>query len=98
MRTSEQEGKLGIEVSDTGVGMGEEEKGQIFQPFFTTKETVGTGLGLSIVYRIIDDHGGEIEAQSVLGEGTRFAIQLPVNAEPPPKSVEGEDGESDLDR
>jgi len=55
-------------------------------------------LGLSIVYRIIDDHGGEIEAQSVLGEGTRFAIQLPVNAEPPPKSEEGEDGESDLDR
>ena len=98
VRTSEQEGKLGIEVSDTGVGMGEEEKGQIFQPFFTTKETVGTGLGLSIVYRIIDDHGGEIEAQSVLGEGTRFAIQLPVNAEPPPKSEEGEDGESDLDR
>lgn len=98
VETSEQEKGLSIQVADTGIGMDEETKEQIFQPFYTTKEEVGTGLGLSIVYRIVDDHGGEIDVQSALGQGTRFAIQLPIIAEAPPESGEGKDGESDLDR
>jgi signal transduction histidine kinase len=98
VETREQEGELEIEVRDTGDGMADEVKEQIFQPFYTTKEEVGTGLGLSIVYRIIDDHGGEIEVQSAPRQGTCFAIQLPVNAEAPAKSGEGKDGESGLDR
>jgi signal transduction histidine kinase len=98
VETREQGGELGIEVRDTGDGMTDEVKDQIFQPFYTTKEEMGTGLGLSIVYRIIDDHGGEIDVQSAPGQGTRFAIKLPVNAEAPAESGEGKDGESDLDR
>jgi signal transduction histidine kinase len=49
----------------------------IFEPFFTTKET-GTGLGLAIVHRIVADHGGGVEANSVPGERTVFSVVLPL--------------------
>ena len=70
-------GKAIIEVSDTGHGIPEDKLKDIFEPFFSTKEE-GLGLGLAITYRIIKDHGGEIEVSSKVGEGTRFRIWLPL--------------------
>ncbi len=68
-----------IRVSDTGKGMTPEQIEQIFNPFFTTKDTdKGIGLGLSISYRIIDAHQGKIEVESELSKGTAFTVSLPV--------------------
>ncbi|MGI6712136.1 MAG: two-component system sensor histidine kinase NtrB [Bacillota bacterium] len=65
-----------IEISDTGVGMDTETINQIGTLFFTTKDQ-GTGLGLPVSYRIINDHGGQIEVSSSLGKGSTFLIKLP---------------------
>lgn len=66
-----------IEIADTGEGIVPEKLPHVFDPFFTTKGT-GTGMGLAVTYRIIKDHGGEITADSRLGEGTTFKICLPI--------------------
>ncbi len=70
--------KILIRVSDTGVGISPERLPLIFEPFFTSKGQ-GTGLGLAISYNIISDHGGEIEVESNLGEGTTVVILLPLS-------------------
>jgi len=68
-----------LTVSDTGVGVEEEDLKHIFEPFFTTKETgQGTGLGLAMVYGIVRNHHGYIDCESRPGEGTTFRIYLPV--------------------
>jgi len=70
-----------IEISfqDTGCGIPKRELDQIFNPFFTTKSPDGgMGLGLSIVYRIIEDHKGQIQVESEVGKGTTFKIILPT--------------------
>jgi PAS domain S-box-containing protein len=65
-------------VSDTGIGMDETTRRQIFDPYFTTKPTEeGTGLGLSVVHGIITDCGGRVTVESTLGEGSVFRIYLP---------------------
>jgi two-component system NtrC family sensor kinase len=70
-----------IEISDTGTGIREEHLDKIFDSFFTTKgEVKGVGLGLSVCYGFIKDHGGDIEVNSRVGEGTSFIISLPVYA------------------
>ena len=67
-----------VEVSDTGSGIPNEYLARIYDPFFTTKTTgQGTGLGLSITYGIVREHGGSIECESVLGQGTRFVLDFP---------------------
>lgn len=66
---------LQIEVSDTGCGIPEEILPNIFEPFFLTKES--SGLGLAVVYSIIEQHGGKINVESKINEGTRFIIHLP---------------------
>lgn len=73
-----------LEISDTGIGMNEETKRRIFDPFFTTKALgKGTGLGLSLVEGIVENHKGFITVESVLGQGTKFSIYLPVETQKP---------------
>jgi nitrogen fixation negative regulator NifL len=68
-----------IVVRDTGTGIPQDNVEKIFEPFFSTKEVgKGTGLGLSICYGIIEAHGGRIEVESKLEEGTTFRVTLPV--------------------
>lgn len=74
------ESHVSLIVTDTGSGMSDDAKKQMFIPFFTTKDVgQGTGIGLSVVHGIITSHGGSIKVESELGKGTRFEIQLPIN-------------------
>ncbi len=66
-----------VRVSDTGEGIALENLQAIFDPFFTTKPQ-GSGLGLSIVYRILEEHRGNIQVDSEVGKGTAFRLLLPV--------------------
>jgi len=68
-----------IDVADDGPGIPKANLGRIFDPFFTTKSVgKGTGLGLSICYGIINKLGGNIEVSSLIDEGTRFSISIPL--------------------
>jgi signal transduction histidine kinase len=70
-----------VTVADNGPGIPPEVIPRIFDPFFTTKDVgEGSGLGLSIVHGIIERHGGNIQVQSRLGEGTTFRVTLPAGA------------------
>lgn len=76
--------KIEVRVSDTGIGMTEEEKGKLFQDFVRiknqkTKNITGSGLGLSIMKKIIDMYHGEIEVQSIPDKGTTFIITFPLS-------------------
>jgi two-component system, NtrC family, sensor kinase len=74
-----------IAISDTGCGIPAANLQRIFDPFFTSKEVgKGTGLGLSVTYGIVKSHGGEIEVESAVGQGTTFRVHLPA---PPPLAV-----------
>jgi signal transduction histidine kinase len=69
-----------VSVRDTGVGISPENLDRIFEPFFTTRPVgTGTGLGLSISYGIITDHGGFIEVDSEVSQGSCFTVYLPMN-------------------
>ena len=76
-----------ILVADTGNGMTPETLGQIFEPFFSTKDADGqgqggTGLGLSLCREIIESHQGRIRVESAVGKGTRFTLRFPLTATP----------------
>mgnify|MGYP000398044487 CR=1 FL=1 len=72
---------MSLLVDDTGIGMTEEIKKRIFEPFFTIRGAhEGTGLGLAIVREIIMSHNGSIEVASQIGRGTRFKVNIPVTA------------------
>ncbi|MDP2783563.1 MAG: ATP-binding protein [Sulfurimicrobium sp.] len=66
-----------VHVCDTGIGIEPTVLNRIFEPFFTTRPE-GTGLGLAIVHKIVEQHGGTIEASSTLGHGTCFSITWPL--------------------
>jgi signal transduction histidine kinase len=80
LRTHGYDGKVTIEVSDTGSGLTPEECQRIFTPYYTSKEH-GTGLGLAIVQSVVSDHGGRISVQSEPGKGTTFTIELLSNVD-----------------
>ncbi|OEZ54338.1 ATP-binding protein [Duganella sp. HH105] len=85
LRTGAADGWVWIEVGDNGCGIAPENLNRIFEPFFTTKPVgSGTGLGLSLSYGIVNRHGGRIEVASVVGQGTRFTVHLPVQ---PPQAA-----------
>jgi two-component system NtrC family sensor kinase len=69
--------EIGITISDTGEGIPDEIIDKIFDPFFTTKDD-GNGLGLAITHGIIEQHGGTIDVQSKVAEGTVFTIRIPM--------------------
>jgi two-component system, NtrC family, sensor kinase len=69
---------VGVRVSDTGSGIAPDHLAHIFDPFFTTKEVgQGTGLGLSVARRIVEEHGGWIEAVNRAEGGAAFTVWLP---------------------
>ena len=80
-----EEGWVEVAVTDTGEGISPEILGEIFRPFFTTKAK-GTGLGLSLVQRVVEQHRGQVFAQSRAGGGTTFYLLLPI----PPQPAQGE--------
>jgi len=68
-----------ISIKDNGIGMTEDVKARMFDPFFTTKPVgEGTGLGLAIVYGIVQDHHGQITAESQVGVGSELKLLLPI--------------------
>lgn len=75
-------GQAVVEVTDTGIGISEEERSHLFERFFRTqvvldRQIPGTGLGLYISKAIVDAHGGQIAVRSVEGKGTTFVVELP---------------------
>ena len=71
-------GAVEVRVADTGLGISEQDRSRVFDPFFSTKPTgYGTGLGLMMVRTIVAEHASEIELVSTPGEGTEFIIRFP---------------------
>ena len=84
IRTAASPSSVSLLVEDTGVGISDEVRRQIFTPFFTTKDIgQGTGLGLPVVHGIVSAHGGSIQVRSQQGRGAEFEIQLPVKGGSP---------------
>jgi PAS domain S-box-containing protein len=78
VRTLAEEERVGFQVEDTGIGIPEEVRSRLFEPFFTTKPAGrGTGLGLAVVHGIVTAHGGTVEVESQVGEGSCFRVWLP---------------------
>ena len=76
-----------VGLSDTGQGIPEEHLDKIFDPFFTTRaDGGGTGLGLSMSFMVVQNHGGRIEVDSTVGEGSTFRVLLPAQGDAPAKS------------
>jgi two-component system phosphate regulon sensor histidine kinase PhoR len=97
LRAQRLDGQVALSVSDTGIGIGEEDLPRVFERFYRvdkarSSELGGTGLGLSIVKHIAQLHGGRVEAESELGRGTTIRVLLPVGTTAVP-SVAKEGGE-----
>jgi signal transduction histidine kinase/FixJ family two-component response regulator len=72
-----------LTIRDTGQGMEPAVAARIFEPFFTTKQLGrGTGLGLAVVYGLVQQHGGSVEVETAVGQGTAFHVFLPCDVEP----------------
>jgi two-component system OmpR family sensor kinase len=79
VRTTEEEGDVKIDVSDTGIGLSEEQIPHVFERFYRAEEarsTAGSGLGLAIARQIVEDQGGSLEVRSKIGEGSTFTIRI----------------------
>jgi two-component system nitrogen regulation sensor histidine kinase NtrY len=89
VRTTQHNGTVRVEVTDTGAGLTPEECARLFTPYYTSKRH-GTGLGLAIVQSVVSDHGGKIAVESAPGAGATFRIDLPAlqdAAQPEPERV-----------
>jgi signal transduction histidine kinase len=78
--------QLSVSVKDTGIGIGPEDQERIFERFYRAKDKrvakiTGTGLGLTLAREVARLHGGEIEVESVLNQGSTFTLTLPLKAE-----------------
>ena len=80
LRAEQKDGMCTITLEDDGIGMDEETLERIGEMFYTTKKQ-GTGLGVTLSKEIIELHQGELKYQSILGQGTKVTIQLPVMKE-----------------
>jgi signal transduction histidine kinase/CheY-like chemotaxis protein len=93
LATSEEDGRARVVISiqDSGSGMDEATRKRIFEPFFTTKaDGAGFGLGLSTVREVVGVHGGHVEVESEIGQGTRFLLSLPASSgQPMPVRITG---------
>jgi two-component system, OmpR family, sensor kinase len=70
-----------LQVADNGPGIATDAQAQLFEPFFRAAETVtvpGTGLGLATTKRLVDAHGGVIDIQSAIAQGTLVSIRIPL--------------------
>ncbi len=76
--TKNKEDHLELIITDNGKGIPEAELPRLFQPFYSSKGNNGTGLGLAVSYGIVQAHGGDIEVESVVGEGTTFTLIFPI--------------------
>ena len=93
LATEASDSSVGLTVTDTGEGIGDETLPQLFIPFFSTKPTgQGTGLGLPMVERYIKAHDGSIEVESRVGSGTVMIVKLPKM--PTEDSSDGTAGET----
>ena len=79
VRASNDQKTLDLKIIDNGSGIPADRLAMIFEPYYSTKEN-GTGLGLAISKRIISEHGGTLQAESVVGEGSSFTVQLPLKS------------------
>src|ERR1700688_2905269 len=77
VRTSQHNGSVRLDVTDTGAGLTPEECARLFTPYYTSKQH-GTGLGLAIVQSVVSDHGGKIAVESAPSAGATFRIELPI--------------------
>ncbi len=85
LRLAERDGKAVLDVEDTGVGIDDELRGRLFGRFERAQSAkanaiAGSGIGLSLVKDLVEAHGGTIQVESRIGEGTRFRIELPAFA------------------
>lgn len=79
------DGSVSLSFADDGIGMSEEVRDKIYDPFFTTKSIgKGTGLGLAITYSIVQDHRGSLHLETAPGRGSTFTLQLPITQDGPP--------------
>jgi signal transduction histidine kinase len=79
-------GKVQAFVEDTGVGIPQESRSHIFEPYYTTKNK-GTGLGLSSALKVVHAQQGEIKFTSKPGDGTRFTVELPALSKDPQRAA-----------
>jgi signal transduction histidine kinase len=93
VRLLERDSRVRLEVTDTGIGIPDDDKGRLFERFFrassaTERHIQGTGLGLYIACAIAEAHGGTIDVDSELGQGTTFCVELPVSRAAEPTAAE----------
>ena len=75
-------GKVMLEISDTGPGISKENQSRLFEPFYSTKAEKGTGLGLYITKKFVEENGGKISVKSKIGKGTTFTLTLRKSESP----------------
>ena len=83
-----------IRVSDTGRGIPELIRSQLFEPFVSHGKENGTGLGLTVVQKIVQDHGGDVVVEKTSPAGTVFRLLLPLGSSPESVSEEWEEGQA----